>query len=289
MGREVIYIRGIPTTSQPTAELSSAAEEWAYSPFLTSSNRPPSMLSTLKKYIPASAKHQLRRASKKMRYLGRRRFCPICQNHASNFDTYEVVPRPEATCPFCGSQERHRLIWLFFQRRTNLLMGPSKSMLHVAPEPFFADIFKEANQIEYLSADLIASNAMVKMDVTDIRYPDDSFDVIYCSHVLEHVPDDQKAMSEFLRVLKPSGWAVLQVPITADATFEDPTITDPLEREKVFGQKDHVRRYGPDYVDRLTGVGFNVQRIRATEIASGSEIESMVIDKDENVFYCTKP
>jgi SAM-dependent methyltransferase len=93
--------------------------------------------------------------------------------------------------------------------------------------------------------------AMVRMDITDIQYPKDTFDVIYCSHVLEHVVDDRKAMREFHRVLRPDGWALLLVPITVEKTFEDPSVTDPEERLSVFGQEDHVRCYGPDYVERL--------------------------------------
>lgn len=117
-------------------------------------------------------------------------------------------------------------------------------MLHVAPEPSFGVIFSKSKYIDYLSADLYDKSVMVKMDITDIQYPENYFDIIFCSHVLEHVLDDKKAMREFLRVLKPTGWAVLQVPIMAMKTIEDPSITDPDERLRVFGQHDHVRRYG---------------------------------------------
>ncbi len=126
------------------------------------------------------------------------------------------------------------------------------------------------------------------MDITDVQYPDDTFDVIYCSHVLEHVPEDRKAMRELRRVLAPAGWAVLQVPITAEETFEDPSVTDPEERERLFGQCDHVRRYGPDYALRLKEAGFEVRTYTAAEVVGAENLERMGIKKDERVHYCTK-
>ena len=135
-----------------------------------------------------------------------------------------------------------------------------KKMLHVAPEEQLSRLFGSALGIDYLSADLLSSNAMIRMDIMDIQYPDETFDVIYCSHVLEHVSDDRKAMRELHRVLRTGGWAILQVPIsTAEVTFEDPKITRPKERERAFGQFDHVRRYGADYKDRLEDAGFSVE------------------------------
>src|SRR5205814_9838929 len=112
------------------------------------------------------------------------------------------------------------------------------------PEPIIAKLLKPRLRNAYVTADLDASDPLVdvQMDITDIHYPDRSFDVIYCSHVLEHVPDDRKAMREFCRVLRDDGWAVLLVPITARSTFEDPTVTTPEERLRLFGQVDHVRR-----------------------------------------------
>src|SRR6185503_7695510 len=103
----------------------------------------------------------------------------------------------------------------------------------------------------------------------------ESFDVIYCSHVLEHVPDDRLARSQLRRGLKRAGWAVLLVPITAAQTIEDPTVTDPAERERLFGQHDHVRRYGPDYVDRLRDAGFSVSETNASDMFNDSEMQTM--------------
>ena len=130
---------------------------------------------------------------------------------------------------------------------------------------------------------------MVKMDITDIQYPDESFDVIYCSHVLEHVVDDRKAMSEFRRVLKSDGWAILLVPITVETTYEDPSIVDPAERLKHFGQDDHVRRYGKDYVERLRAAGFKVSVSNASDLCQEPEVLQMgLTPASGEIFFCTK-
>lgn len=161
-------------------------------------------------------------------------------------------------------------------------------MLHVAPEPQLSRLFQDKDYIEYLSADLCSSRAMVAMDITDIQYPANHFDVIYCSHVLEHVPDDKRAMRELRRVLKPEGWAILQVPITADETFEDPSITDPKERVRVFGQHDHVRRYGPDYVNRLRGAGFSVTVDTFAAQLPDNLVVRYGLVRSHEVFLCRK-
>jgi predicted SAM-dependent methyltransferase len=162
-------------------------------------------------------------------------------------------------------------------------------MLHVAPEPCFEPRFKKSLGDHYLSADLLDPQAMVKMDITDIQYADQSFDVIYCSHVLEHVPDDKKAMREFFRILKNDGWAILLVPITGEETFEDPSIVNPEERLKAFGQEDHVRIYGRDYVDRLRESGFNVEIIRVEDMVDKNDAARMGFTAASGeVFYCTK-
>jgi len=130
---------------------------------------------------------------------------------------------------------------------------------------------------------------MVKMDVTNIQFPNESFDVIYCSHVLEHIPDDRRAMREFCRVLKSDGWAILLVPVTSDQTFEDPSIVDPKERLKAFGQEDHVRRYGPDYIDRLSDAGFNVEMTKVSDLADSTEAVRMGLTPvSGDIYYCTK-
>jgi SAM-dependent methyltransferase len=212
-----------------------------------------------------------RRFVRKVPYLGTARWCPVCNRQSRRFRQFKHHPNPEAQCVHCGALERHRFLWSFIQAHTDLFDGRSKRMLHVAPEPCFVEHFRQRLGPGYLTADLSDKQAMVQMDITAIQMADDTFDVIYCSHVLEHVPDDRRAMREFYRVLKPGGWAILLVPITAQKTFEDPTVVDPAERLRLFGQEDHVRRYGPDYVDRLTAAGFEVSEIRVSDLFGDDE------------------
>ena len=151
-------------------------------------------------------------------------------------------------------------------------------------------MFSEAAGDGYLTADLRGTGVMESMDITDIARPDGSFDVIYCSHVFEHVVDDRQAMRELCRVLAPSGWAMLNVPITANETFEDHSVTDPRERIREFGQKDHVRRYGPDYIDRLTEAGFEVTRITLGDLVEDADIERDGLSNAAcgDLFYCVR-
>jgi SAM-dependent methyltransferase len=242
--------------------------------------------------LPAWVKDSLRPARSALEgvfYAGHGRFCPVCGKSSRRFKPGGVVPRDDAQCVHCGSLERHRLVWLFIQKKTNLLDGKSKKMLHVAPELCLEPRFRKHLGVNYLTADLLGPSAMVVMDITDIHYADQSFDVIYCSHVLEHVQDDRRAMREFYRVLKNDGWAILLVPVTSERTFEDPSIIDPRERFKIFGQTDHVRRYGPDYVDRLREAGFNVEITRVCDLVNDEEATEMGLASDNGqIYYCTK-
>ena len=244
----------------------------------------------MKKLIPDLLKPGLRYLRKTIRYWGRGRYCPVCARHASHFEPFGIVPRDDACCVWCGALERHRLVWLFLQRRTDFFSGTTpRKMLHVAPERCFAQRFRRVIGGGYLTADLLAEDVDVRMDICDMHLPDNSFDIIYCSHVLEHVADDRRAMREFHRVLADTGWAVILVPISAAVTFEDPSITDRGERLRVFGQEDHVRRYGPDYIDRLLEAGFVVSRVFPSDFLSREEIERMAItDAAGEIFHCRK-
>jgi len=177
---------------------------------------------------------------------------------------------------------------MYFQQRTDLFDGKSKKMLHVAPEPSLTAKFEAAPNIEYISSDLDPKAAMIQMDITDIHLPDNSFDVIYCSHVLEHVPDDRKAMRELARVLRPNGWAILAVPFfRKDKTFEDPSITSEADRDRVYGQSDHVRAYGPDFVDRLRESGFDVTVDRFATHLSDEVVDRYALSREE-MYVCRK-
>ncbi len=225
---------------------------------------------------------------KQLYFFGTRYFCPVCHSSVRAFLEAGRPPRPGARCPICGALERHRSTWLLFQRETNLLNATPKRMLHIAPEPAFTSHFKLLPQLTYLTADLYNPAAMVKMDITAIDYPPASFDVIYCSHVLEHVSDDRLAMREFYRVLSLTGWALIQVPITVAQTEEDPTITTPQERERRFGQEDHVRNYGPDVQTRLQEAGFLVHPLTLNIFTTAEERHRMGLQDDTPVFLCKK-
>lgn len=194
------------------------------------------------------------------------RICPVCNTKTDEFLPFAGDPRkqqrPNAKCASCGALERHRLVWLYLLNETDLFLGSKrKRILHVAPEPALFSKLRQEPLLDYVSADLdptFARGEMETMDITSIQHPAESFDVIYCSHVLEHVPDDRKAMREFARVLKASGWAIILVPVLRAVTEEDSSVTDPAERSRRFGQIDHVRAYGPDFADRLADAGFDV-------------------------------
>jgi hypothetical protein len=222
-------------------------------------------------------------------YRGKQRWCPVCDQSSRRFLPFGVVVRPDAQCPRCGSLERHRLVWLYFARRTDLFDGKARRMLHVAPERTFEARLRKRLGAGYLTADLFDPHVMVQMDICNIQYPEESFDVIYCSHVLEHVPDDRQALREFRRVLRKTGWAILLVPITVDRTVEDPTVTDPAERLRLFGQEDHVRRYGPDYVDRLREAGFEVVVSQVSDLATGADATRMGLTPAAGeIYHCRR-
>jgi SAM-dependent methyltransferase len=180
-------------------------------------------------------------------------------------------------------------VWLYLANKTDLFDGRPKKVLHVAPERCLQPLFSRSLGQGYLTADLAKNRAMVQMDITKIDHADGSFDVIYCSHVLEHVLEDRQAMREFYRVLRPGGWAILLVPITVERTFEDPTIVSPRDRLRVFGQEDHVRRYGPDFVDRLRETGFDVRTIRVQDLYGQADAIHMGLTAAcGDIYHCTK-
>lgn len=238
-----------------------------------------------RKYLRVAGLYAMRAAS--VGYTGTTHECPCCKHSFSQFASYGFRKRENALCRWCLSLERHRGLWLYLHERTNVLTAPVK-MLHFAPEDQFQKLLKDAPNIDYTSADLDMPTAMVKMDITNITFPDDTFDVILCNHVLEHVPDDAKAMSELYRVLKPGGWAILQTPMSkAEKTFEDLEVTDPKQREKLFGQNDHVRTYGQDKKDRLEAAGFNVTLDPYLfNLGEGIIFKYAIIP--ENIWLCSK-
>lgn len=212
------------------------------------------------------------RILKKILFFGFRFKCPICHSHLRkmhpfglNFPVLEKKQvigggyRENAVCPVCRSTDRERLLYLYLLNKTSFFTEKAK-VLHVAPERELSRVIKTCSNIDYLTADISGNKVMEKMDITEIKHPAETFDIIICNHVLEHVVDDSKAMNELYRILKSGGWGILQVPIsmTLDKTYEDISVTDPSEREIKFGQSDHVRIYAKDYLDRLKESGFEV-------------------------------
>lgn len=193
-------------------------------------------------------------------YKGNKVECPVCEKTFSRFLPYgyhEV--RNNVLCPACFSLERHRLIWIYLRNKTDLF-NKNLVVLHIAPEQCFYNKFKKLKNLKYTTGDLESPLADVKLDVQNMPFEDNIFDIVICNHVLEHVEDDFKAMREILRVLKPGGIAIMLVPILFDMkkTYEDPSIIKPSERLKHFLQKDHYRIYGADYIDRVKKAGFVV-------------------------------
>ena len=197
--------------------------------------------------------------------------------------------RENVLAPGTLSLERHRLFWLYLKNETTFFSAPLR-VLHFAPEQAFVQKFKKQKNLTYTTTDLNSPIADVKADICDLPFKDNSFDFIICNHVLEHIPDDTKAMQELYRVLAPSGTAVVQVPYDAkrEITFEDNTITDQSERTRIFGQYDHLRVYGMDYFKKLSSIGFDVNALDYTNGISSDDIERYRLCKGELLPVCKK-
>ena len=201
------------------------------------------------------------------------------------------VQRENALSPSTLSLERHRLLWLFLQQESNFFSSEKKlKVLHIAPEQCFLDLFRKQQNLEYITSDLESPIADVKADICDLPFEDNSFDVVFCNHVLEHIPDDTKAMQELYRVMKVGGFGIFQIPqdLNREVTFEDDSITDPKERAKIFGQYDHVRVYGRDYFNKLRSIGFTVDEIDYTKKIAPEKLERFALMKGEILPVCYK-
>jgi SAM-dependent methyltransferase len=219
--------------------------------------------------------------------------CPCCGSRYITFLPTGLQKRANAKCIKCGSLERQRTLWLYLKEK-NIFTHPVK-LLHVAPDRQLYAKFLQLKNVEYhpidLQPEMYGYGAKTKMmDVTCMSYQDNFFDVVICSHVLEHVPDDRKAMREIFRVLKNGGYAILNVPAKDDLdnTFEDASVTDPKKRKQVFGQQDHVRIYGKDYITRLIQAGFKVEVIDYVSQFSHNERFRFGLKENEVIYYCTK-
>ncbi len=199
--------------------------------------------------------------------------------------------RNNVLSPSTLSLERHRLLWLYLKNETNFFTSSNKlNVLHFAPEQCFLKRFKALKNLNYTTTDLHSPIADVKADICNLPFNNNQFDVVLCNHVLEHIPNDTKAMQELYRVMKPGGWGIFQIPqdLNREFTFEDNTITDKKERAKLFGQYDHVRVYGRDYFDKLRHVGFKVNETDYTAIFSERELTTYCLAKGEIIPVVSK-
>ncbi|MEW7290983.1 class I SAM-dependent methyltransferase [Aquimarina sp. 2304DJ70-9] len=198
--------------------------------------------------------------------------------------------RDNVLSPSTLSLERHRLLWLYLKGETNFFITPAK-VLHFAPEQAFYKRFRKLKHLDYTTTDLNSPLADVKADICNLPFEDDQYDIIFCNHVLEHIPDDTKAMQELFRVLKPGGMAILQIPqdLNRETTFEDDSITDRAERAKIFGQYDHVRVYGRDYFEKLRSIGFKVEEVDYTNTLKEEEVTKYCLAPGEILPVCYKP
>lgn len=273
------------------------------------------LLKTIKTYIPESAKQVIRNILKLVRYWGFQYSCPLCNKNFRKFvpnnkrtggqmtiEKYKIVAmgtRANYACPRCGSTDKERLVWLYLTREMKISSRHLK-ILHAAPEIKTRKILSSLPNIEYISGDKFEgdtrysdgrySGAMY-LDVTKIPFQNDKFDLIICNHVLEHVPDDRRAVKEMYRVLKPGGRAILQVPVSyqLERTIENKNIVDPTEREKAFGQKDHVRVYSEaDYISKLNEAGFKIRPVEQKEFLRPEEIENAGLSRREKVYVAEK-
>ena len=192
--------------------------------------------------------------------------------------------RKNALCPGTLSLERHRLLWLYLKEKTKLL-EENISVLHVAPEIIFIKKFKKIVNWNYVSIDLKSPLADIKANIYNLPFKENSFDLILCNHVLEHVEDDYKALKELYRVIKNKGTLIAQIPLDKNLkkTFEDKEIIDPRKRNKYFGQYDHVRVYGLDFYARLANSGFAPKKIDILKKTSMAEKIKYCLPKDEEI------
>ena len=229
-------------------------------------------------------------------YIGKGKECPLCGCRRRKFLPYGyVTQRENALCPNCLALERHRTLWLWLLRESDIGRGAMAlpRLLHVAPEVALMRKFHKiyaAQPADYVTADLESPLADMHFDIQHIPLEDESFDAVICNHILEHVEDDYQAMREILRILRKGGWGVILSPIDMqrETTFEDDTITDEAERTRIFGQYDHRRIYGRDYAKRLEEVGFEVYECDYANLIPAKEKELYALT-DELLYIVRKP
>lgn len=255
---------------------------------------------------------QVIRATEMEQCRGEGVFCPVCNQPFSHFaPEYQWIYSSSehggmecrkisetGRCPACDSLNRQRLLWKYLHEKTSLFNGTHTTLLEVAPDLTFFNLFSGLPYLNYYPCDLFPDDEhfndypgkILEADLCHLPFADEFFGVVLCSHVLEHVEDDAVALSEIHRVLKPDGWAILQVPVlyTLEHTLENPLLTTPEQREAAFGQADHRRKYGRDYKTRLEKAGFKVAEIACTSLYSPSEVATFGLDAYEKINLCAR-
>jgi SAM-dependent methyltransferase len=220
--------------------------------------------------------------------LGNRVTCCYCGWTGSRFLPAGASRAPNRLCPRCGSLERYRSLWLYLQQQGVLQGNTRIKLLDIAPRPCFRNFCRQQTHLTYVGSDLDSPEAMVHSDLTQMGMADKSWDVIVCFHVLEHIPEDYAALAEIRRLLKPTGFALLMVPIKGAKTFEDPTV--PLEAyERVYGQVDHVRICGLDYEERMVKSGLTVQRIDLFQHFPPATVSRYALYGDDQYLFHVTP
>lgn len=233
--------------------------------------------------IARSLAHEARGLRDRVKTRGVGRVCPLCNWEGARFADVGRAPKVrQGRCPRCGSRERDRFAYEELRDR----IPPGRRTLHCSPEDAVAPWIKSLSS-EYLSIDIQPGRAMVAMDLTCLRLPDDSFDFLYCCHVMEHIPDDMAAYREMRRVLAPGGHAVVMVPIRGPLTDEDLTIIGPEARLARYTQRDHVRFYGLDVTERIRAAGFDVRILDLHDLEDGLvEREGLSYPTTQQIFLC---
>ncbi|HQQ94432.1 MAG TPA: methyltransferase domain-containing protein [Bacteroidia bacterium] len=225
-------------------------------------------------------------------YYGKRYVDPISGKSYRKFLPYGYggrAKRSNALCPGSLSLERHRLLWMYLKAKTDFFTKPHK-MLHIAPEQCFYKRFRKQSNLNYTTGDYNSPIADIHFDLHNAPFPDNSFDVIFCNHVLEHVEDAERCMSELYRIMASDGWGIFQVPLDTSrhTTLEDKSIVSPEEREKYYWQKDHLRLFGLDYKEKLEKAGFKVKVDDYVNTLSAEEQDRYRLPAGEMIYFCTK-
>lgn len=271
--------------------------------------------SIVKQQLPRWAGYQLKKIILGVRsiiYRGNAFYCPICQHGYSKFfdggfdlpviEQMQIIgagKRKHIICPGCASNDRDRLVFMAL-KSPDLQLLPAGKILHIAPEPALVGFLQKKQQsdgntyvmgVKYHEG-FYYDNSVQLIDLTSLKFNDNTFDLLICNHVLEHIDDDEQAMREIFRVLKWEGKAILQVPWTPllEKTYENEAIIKPEDRETHFGQFDHVRLYGKDYADKLRKVGFKVEKLTVNALIPKDKArEKLALNSKEVIFVATKP